>query len=226
MSRGLLANHCGEIVKIVSSLSSTPPTDHEGLRRRFTDLINDFQTAAARSGYSHEVLEQAQYALVALIDERVMSLEGEIRERWLAAPLQMQFFSSFNAGEEFYQRLAPLRNPSTPERADTLEVFHLALCLGFRGKHADPSAEPVRRQLIEQISGEIRSARGGINVPLSPAALCDGSAPARSDLLRWLGMPIWMTPVLVVAIVLLWWLATDLITGAAVDRIVRLFPIH
>lgn len=226
MQRGQLVDLATELIKLVGALSPVPPVDDEGLRQRCLDLLSEFQSRATRSGYGPELVDAARYALVALIDERVMSLDAPIRDSWASSPLQIRLFEAFNAGEAFFERLATFRNPGSPDRADVLEVFHLCLCLGFKGRYGDPSLADARNQLVQQVANDIRAARGGVNAPLSPAWEPRGAAVPGPHPGRWAGMPLWVVPVVLIVVCLLWWFGTSVWTGSAVDRFIRDFPVR
>ena len=226
MQRGVLVDLATELVKLVGALSPVPPVDDEGLRQRCIDLLGEFQARASRTGYSQEQVDAARYALVALIDERVMSLDAPIRDAWASAPLQIRLFEAFNAGEAFFERMAAFRNPGTPDRADVLEMFHLCLCLGFKGRYGDPAMADARTQLIAQVANDIRSARGGLNAPLSPGWEPRGAPVSGPHPGRWAGLPLWSVPVGLLAICLVWWFCSNLWVGSVVDRFIREFPVR
>ena len=101
----------------------------------------------------------AQYALVALLDEIVLSSSWPAREEWTSRPLQLKYFNDVTAGEGFYTRLDELRGTKDRGRLDVLEVFATCLGLGFKGKFADPEKMENPRLMVGEISREIREAR-------------------------------------------------------------------
>jgi type VI secretion system protein ImpK len=84
---------------------------------------------------SSQEFENAKFALVAFIDEMVITSDWAEKESWVADPLQMKLYNRFDAGEEFFRRLNSLKINSTQHR-DSLEVYYLCLGLGFKGKFA------------------------------------------------------------------------------------------
>ena len=226
MAQGILVNHGVELVKLVCGLSTSRPADAETMRTRCDNLLGDYVARCQRAGAAAEHVEAAKYAFVALIDERILRSDLPIAEAWLADPLQMRHFESFAAGEEFFTRLERFRHPQTPEAADALEAYHLCLCLGFAGKHGDDKGRERRRLLVEQITGEILSARGAAGAELSPRWQPTGSPPRPPEALRWRGIPVWAVPAALAVAVLLAALAMDALVGARVDAFVRDFPAH
>jgi type VI secretion system protein ImpK len=110
------------------------------------------QLAAARRTVEDERLDPrgyAQYAVVALVDETVMSSPWPGAEQWRREPLQVHYYDSQLAGEQFFERLDELRGDAD---ADLLEVT-LGLCAGFQGRFRDEPAElsSRRRKLYQQL---------------------------------------------------------------------------
>lgn len=227
MANGILANHGVELVKLVCGLTASRPADAETLRARCDHLLSEFVAKAQRSAMPADHVDAAKYAYVALIDERIMGSDLHIRDAWLANPLQMRHFDSFAAGEEFYLRLEKFRHPQTPAGADVLEVYHLCLALGFRGKLSDASGAERRKLLTEQMTGEILSARGatsGNGSELSPHWQPIGDAPKPAELMRWRGWPVWLAPVVLGLVVLLTAIGLNALVSGRIESFIRDFP--
>lgn len=224
MANGILANHGVELVKLVCGLSASRPADAETLRARCDHLLTEFVAKSQRAGAPADNVTAAKYAFVALIDERIMASDLHIRDAWLASPLQMRHFDSFAAGEEFYARLETFRHPQTPAAADVLEVYHLCLALGFRGKLADERGGERRKLLHEQMTGEILSARGANAAELSPHWQPVGDAATAVELMRWKGWPVWLVPVVLAAAVLVAAIAMNALVSSRIESFNRDFP--
>ena len=111
------------------------------------------QLADARRRVEDERLDPrgyAQYAVVALVDETVMSSTWPGAEQWRREPLQVHYYDNLLAGEQFFVRLDELR---TGPDDDLLEVYFLCLCAGFQGRFRDEPAElqSRRRKLFQQL---------------------------------------------------------------------------
>jgi type VI secretion system protein ImpK len=87
--------------------------------------------------------DYAHYAVVALVDETVMTSEWAGAEQWRSEPLQMHYFGDLLGGEKFFDRLSDL---SSGADDDLLEVYFVCLCAGFRGKFYDDAGELDRRR--------------------------------------------------------------------------------
>ena len=128
------------------------------LRQRIKALLEKIRRAAAQSGVPPEDVREAEFALIAFIDETLLSSDWSQKDRWLAQPLQLELFNRYDAGEEFFQRLDGLRaNPGL--HAEVLEVYYLCMALGFKGRYQLHGQEELRG-LIEDTYAEIKKQPG------------------------------------------------------------------
>jgi type VI secretion system protein ImpK len=113
-------------------------------------LLEEQKTSVKRSDISPQDYENASFAVIAWVDEAITRCahesNPELLAEWRRAPLQAQLFKTANAGEEFFERLAEL----TPTQKQVIELYHLMLCLGFRGRFYDESQEPRLIELRRQ----------------------------------------------------------------------------
>ncbi len=203
---GSLVEIAAPIAKQIADLfGEAPPQDAAALRSRFEDLFRSFESRAIRGGYTEGETGAAKYALAGTADEAILLSELPVKDEWYNRPLQMVFFDDFSAGETFYEKLDAARTNRTPKAADVLEVFHLCLALGFKGKHGDARGAERRRVLMDAVAAEINQARGvTADSPLSPAGQSpEGSAgvPRRLGFLA--AGPIWVVPLIVVVVLML-----------------------
>lgn len=98
--------------------------------------IDKAQAKALEYGYASAEIDAALFALVAWVDETVMTSKHPQLAVWRSAPLQRHYFQTHNAGVVFYERLASL----TAEQTAAKEVFALILLAGFRGQKGAHSA--------------------------------------------------------------------------------------
>jgi len=126
-------------------------------------------------GYKPEDVRQVLFAVVAFLDESVLSSKNPIFADWPRLPLQTELFGRQIAGEIVFQDLQrTLGRPDSAEVCDILEVYGLCLLLGFRGRYAAGGAGDLQ-SLISAIQEKIRRVRGPAGA-LSPRGLLPSDA--------------------------------------------------
>lgn len=148
------------------------------------------QTAKGR-GYVDEDIQLAVFALVAFLDESILNLRQPVFKDWVRKPLQEELFGRHTGGEIFFDHLAKLlgRRDST-ETADVLEVFYLAMLLGYLGKYSISSRGELRSLMI-QTADKIQRIRKS-TADLSPRWRLpdEASGPRRAD--PWIRRITWL----------------------------------
>ncbi len=135
-------------------------TDAEAFRVHMRQLIGAAEKNAQARGYTLEDIRLATFAAVAFLDESVLNLrDSAVFADWPRRPMQEELFGGHVAGELFFQTLDRLlgRGDST-ETADVLEVFHLSLLLGYRGKYGI-GGQAELDALMRNIGDKIRRIR-------------------------------------------------------------------
>lgn len=169
---GGMVGHATGLLGFALQLSeSADPGDGDALRGHIAGLVSDFEQRAAGAGYSPGHVAQAKYAMLALLDEIVLTSTWGLKSAWLAQPLQMQHFGSFNAGEEFYTRLDAIRGSNDPQKYDVAEIFYLSLALGFRGRYGGVQGIDQLRALLDTLKRELLGARKTLQFPPGSAAV-------------------------------------------------------
>ena len=173
-----------------------------GTERSFTTLQQDLDALLAeqeRLVKRHDIpaadYDRARFAVVAWADEAIVGhahdVNRELAQSWKRSPLQKRLYGTTNAGEEFFDRLAVVPVGDTAVR----EIYHLCLCLGFRGRFYDESQEhkllQLRRELAqhlpESIPDLIELERSGARLTPQPYDVTPPAPrrPARSLALLW-----------------------------------------
>lgn len=141
----LLKNGCG-------------PHDKAGFVERITQFLGDIDYRAKQIGVAPEDVEAAKYAYCAAMDEIILQSQYDIREAWETHPLQLRLFGGQLAGEHFFQKLDELRARGAAH-LQSLEVFHLCLLLGFKGRYALDGPDKLG-YLCARLGDEIARMRG------------------------------------------------------------------
>jgi type VI secretion system protein ImpK len=108
--------------------------DSDLLRSRILDLLKSSEQEAFQAAIPSSDIKDARFALVAFLDEAIISSNWESRSAWVAKPLQVQLYGKAVAGVEFFERLERLKADAAL-RHDVMEVYYLCLAMGFKGKY-------------------------------------------------------------------------------------------
>jgi type VI secretion system protein ImpK len=171
--------------------------DPEALRQRVQDLLRQAEREADAAGIPPDHVENAFFAVVAFLDETILSSTWAQKDAWAHRPLQMERYDRFDAGEVFFHRLSSLLNHPV-EHAEEVEVYYLCLTLGFRGRFQILQQEKLQ-EFIERCHDALQQTPGIQADVLSP----DGEAtdPVAAEVSRTL--PGWMLAVAGMALALL-----------------------
>ena len=162
-----LSEICAPCFALILQLrASSDFGDADPLRERIIDLLGDVEQEALAAGVPASDLKQVKFALVAFIDETILSSDWRHQGEWMDQPLQAQLYDRYDLGEEFFSRLEEMReDPSA--HAEVLEVYYLCMALGFKGRYQLHQQEKLR-EIIEDTYEELREAPGLAPGPLSP----------------------------------------------------------
>ncbi|HWB96747.1 MAG TPA: DotU family type IV/VI secretion system protein [Bryobacteraceae bacterium] len=106
----------------------------DAFRARMKDLLRDIGRAAGRRGYSGQDVQDANFAVVAFVDEVVLTAKDP---QWAVKTLSEELFGLRSGGEVFFRKLDELRaQRDSQQLAQVLEVYYLCLLLGFEGRYS------------------------------------------------------------------------------------------
>lgn len=132
---------------VLKMQTSTALGEPEELRRTIEGLLNQCESEAQEAGFDSDAIEEATFAVVALVDETILSSNWAGTNQWMKTPLQLELYDQFDAGEVFFDRLEELAG-DPEENAQILEVYYLCMTLGFKGKY-QLQEQGRLRELIE-----------------------------------------------------------------------------
>ena len=164
-SSGRLAETYSPCFSLILKLrsSSTFP-DPEVLRQNLTQVLNECERVARQESGAQNV-EDAKFAIIAFIDETLLSSDWDLKGSWMANPLQLEIYNRFDAGEHFFERMNVIL--TDPSRLVALVVYYLCLALGFKGKYQLVEQDRLR-SLIEAARSELKTAPQMKAGPLAP----------------------------------------------------------
>jgi len=183
------------------------------LKNRVIEMFDKFENNARRIGIDNEKVRLAKFALVAFLDETIISSEWSSKNEWLTEPLQIKLFDTFNAGEEFFTNMSTLRQRTTANK-DILEIYYLCLSLGFKGKYQLQSPENLRR-IIDDLNLELHpEAYRAIDL-LSP------NGKPRQSIVQTVktGLPLWVYPVSAIIILMIFYIIMSFSISGKLDDV-------
>lgn len=185
-----LADIAAECLMLILQLRSTNQYGNpDTLKTRVNEMFDRFEREARSTGIDNEKVTEAKFALVAFLDETIISSQWNQKAAWLSNPLQIQMFDTFNAGEEFFTHLNELRQRSSSNK-DILEIYYLCLALGFKGKYQLQSPESLRR-IIDDLNMELHPEMYQVIDSISP----NGKSSDTIEFSGKGGLPTWVYPI-------------------------------
>jgi type VI secretion system protein ImpK len=151
---------CADLLAMVSELMAAPGAlpMPAALRSTVEQQLSTMMDRARSAGIVPEDIVDAQYAIVALIDEVLARVHGwPGQAEWRTKPLQLTRFNENTAGENFFRRLAALEGQ--PHRVHVLQIYFLCMAVGFQGRYAVAGGEGLA-PIYDRIGARVAQASG------------------------------------------------------------------
>jgi type VI secretion system protein ImpK len=191
--------------------------DVQQLRANVGSMFAAVERDARSVGILAEDLQSARFALTAFIDEAIARSDWFGKRDWAQRPLALEYFSTNNAGDEFFTRLDALR--LQPEaRIGVLEVYYTCLALGFEGKYA--LADPHQlRALIDSLARDLERIRGRV-IDLSPHWAPPDELMERVKK----ELPVWAVTLTCAAVLFVIFVVLNFLSHSNAEEVVRSLP--
>jgi type VI secretion system protein ImpK len=177
------------VVRVRFNLQSVPRAGD--FRANAKELIRVATQEAAGRGYSSEDVKSAAFAVIAFLDESVLSSKNPVFSTWRSMSLQEELFAEHMAGETFFRNVQQLLSRrDSAETVDILEVYYLCMLLGYRGRYESSNAGELRA-VMESIKGKTNRVRG--SSALSPFWALPGDPPLPKLRDPWLRPLLWVS---------------------------------
>lgn len=211
-----LSDIASECLMLILQLRSTNQYGNpDTLKTRVNEMFERFEREARNAGIDNEKITEAKFALVAFLDETIISSQWNQKASWLSNPLQIEMFDTFNAGEEFFAHLNELRQRSSTNK-DVLEIYYLCLALGFKGKYQLQSPESLRR-IIDDLNMELHPEMYQVIDAISP----NGKPMDTIEFSGKGGLPAWIYPISAVVIFLILYVILSVSATGKSDDIIE-----
>jgi len=185
-----VARECFDAILALREADESTVLDPGQLHASLRGVVDEFLRLAAAAGFARDDVQDMAYAVVALMDEVVLSKGSEeLRQFWSGQPMQLHYFQENVAGEAFFTRLEAVRRD--PRRVEVLRIYHLALLFGFQGRYRVRGGEFELLGLTDAVGRDLARAQAVDVDELSPR----GARPAeglgrsrRGGPLLWIGV--------------------------------------
>jgi type VI secretion system protein ImpK len=154
------------------------PSDSQAFRTQMQSALRAAEREGIKKLYPPEDVRLATFAIVAFLDESILTSNNPVFADWSGKPLQEEMFGHVRAGEVFFENIDRLLGRSDSHAtSDLLEVYSLCILLGYKGKYGLGDRDSVR-PVLDGIAEKIRRVRGPL-AGLSPSwAIPEGAIQA------------------------------------------------
>jgi len=191
--------------------------DVQQLRANVGSMFSSIERDARVAAIPTEDILSARFALTAFIDEAIARSDWFGKRDWAQRPLALEYFSTNNAGDEFFSRLDELR--LRPEaRVGVLEVYYTCLALGFEGRYALVDPRQLRA-LIESLGRDLERIRGRV-IELSPHWAPPDELMERVKK----ELPVWAVTLACAAVLFVVFVVLNFLSHSNANEVVRTLP--
>lgn len=126
----------GYTLQVVNNAEQDNSSSYDSVRTHLISQLDSLLGYALDGGYTKEQYNNALFAVVAFIDEKLIGSQWQHGREWSKNLLQRYYFDTSQGGVLFFDKLDGL-NPFNPAERDIREVYFYCLTLGFAGKFYD-----------------------------------------------------------------------------------------
>ncbi|MFW6352555.1 MAG: type IVB secretion system protein IcmH/DotU [Bacteroidota bacterium] len=212
---------CTDIFLIVIKMRESEDLgETSALRKLILYYLREFDKNCSVMGVKKEISEAVKYALVALLDETVLSIPGEARDFWVVNPMQLELFGNNIAGREFFNKLSDLIQ-SPRENRDALEVFYLCLSLGFYGKYKLSVAQEREKIIGDLAKILVRNEKDHLST-LSPHAIRSTIIKYKAGVKQTYRFPLWAVGTIMCGLIVAFWFIMRVLSNTTTSEILNL----
>lgn len=215
-----LSTLCTDIFLIVIKMREAEDLgETTALRKLILHFLNQFEKNCQAVGVPPQTADAVKYALVAIMDETVLSIPGEARDLWVVNPMQLEIYGDNIAGQEFYRKLETMLEDPENNR-DALEVYYLCLSLGFEGKYKIGNAEEREKVISDLARVLIKMDNSNVSA-LSPHAL-RLTIKQKQGVKKTGLVPLWVLGSSMAALLVIGWFVMKSVVSGSVEALARI----
>jgi type VI secretion system protein ImpK len=153
-----LAALSAPLLELVLKIKAGAIVPSNEVRPVVDDLLKQLENGGVQLKCHPRQIEAVKFAVVAFIDETVLSPQNNfpLRSEWERKPLQLVYFDVHLAGVKFFEKLNSLMEDMA-ENVDVVEIYYLCLLLGFKGKYNIHLLEAQLNEVIAGVEGQLRA---------------------------------------------------------------------
>lgn len=153
-------------------------SDAQAFRTQMQTALRGAEREGIKKLYPPEDVRLATFAIVAFLDESILTSNNPAFADWSGRPLQDEMFGHTRSGEVFFENIERLLSRGDSHAAgDLLEIYSLCILLGYKGKYGLGDQDSMR-PVLDAIADKIRRIRGPL-AGLSPGwAIPEGTIQA------------------------------------------------
>lgn len=145
-----LVKICQEFLTLILHLRSTDNYGEESiLRSKIQSILYKLENDAKNNSYHIDFIEYVKFALVAFLDETIISSNWREKDKWRANPMQFTLYQRYDAGEEFFKKLDFLKSDIRTYN-EVVQVYYMCMTLGFKGQYQLHDPEKLK-SLIQEV---------------------------------------------------------------------------
>lgn len=191
--------------------------DPYGLRESMKNALKASIEDARRKSFTEEETRLAMFAIVAFLDETILTQNQPAFADWRRKPLQEELFGVHVAGEIFFQNLESIiRQPDSLPNSDLLELYAQCISLGFQGRYSAGGRAELKR-IVDACMDKCRRIRGAMP-PLSPSGGLPSNDAVISNVDPWLQRLVYISGGLC-ALALVAFVVFKLMLGSGADEL-------
>jgi type VI secretion system protein ImpK len=172
------------IISFVAFFLKSPgvkQSSYDKVKGNIQRLIAQSESCIENEKISREDYNLARFAVLAWVDEAIMSSSWDGRVQWQREKLQRLYYQTEDAGEIFFDRL----NTLGFQKREVREVFYMCLVLGFTGQYCnagdDVLLEALKDENLKILTGNSIDASSFEKHELFPEAYQIESARSKSS---------------------------------------------